>query len=231
MDFVKIGYTASVKEGRVFDTTDAETARKEKIFDSKRVYKPLPVIVGEGQVVKGLDEALKGMNPGEERTLELSPEKAFGARDSALIRLVPIKFFKQQGINPIPGMPVELDGRMARIQTVAGGRVRVDFNHDLAGKTVTYKVEVVSKAGSNDDKIRFLIERSFNESDGFKVNLSDKKLTVELPETAARDRNIVVRKASLSAELFKYLELSEVTYTENWKNPKAEKNKEEKQKE
>jgi FKBP-type peptidyl-prolyl cis-trans isomerase 2 len=229
MDFVTIEYTASIKDGRVFDTTDADTAKKEKIFDDKRVYRPLPVVVGEGSVVKGLDEALKDMKVGEEKTLELAPEKAYGQRNQNLIRLVPMKVFKQQGLNPIPGMPVELDGRMARIQTVAGGRVRVDFNHELAGKTVVYKVKVVSKAGSENDKVKFLVERSFNDSEDFKINLSGKKLTIELPEKASRDRNIMFRKASLSAELFKHLELSEVNYSETWKNPKAEKKEEKKE--
>jgi FKBP-type peptidyl-prolyl cis-trans isomerase 2 len=107
MDFLKIEYTASVKDGKVFDTTELEVAKSEKIFDSKRVYRPVPVILGEGQVVKGLDEALAGMKPGEEKTVELVPEKAFGLKDQNMIRLVPVKVFKQQGINPIPGMPVE----------------------------------------------------------------------------------------------------------------------------
>ena len=227
MDFVIIDYTARVKDGRVFDTTSAETAKKEDIFDDKRVYRPLPVIVGEGQVVKGLDEALKHLNVGEEKELELAPENAFGSRNPDFIRLVPIKVFKQQGINPVPGMPVELDGRHARIQTVAGGRVRVDFNHELAGRTLVYNVKVVSKAASDDEKVMFLIERSFNDADGFKLHLAAKKLSLDVPERAFRDRNILARKASLSAELFRYLELAEVKYTEDWKNPKAEKKSEE----
>jgi FKBP-type peptidyl-prolyl cis-trans isomerase 2 len=220
MDFVRIDYTAAVKDGRVFDTTDAEIAKKEDIFDSKRVYRPLPVIVGEGQVVKGLDEALSGMNAGEEKELELLPEKAYGVRDVNLIRLVPIKVFKQQGINPIPGMPVELDGRHAKIQTVAGGRVRVDFNNELAGKTLKYKVKVVSKAASDDEKAVFLLERSFNDSEGFVIKITGRKAAVDVPEKAFRDRNILFRKASLSAELFKYLSLEEVDYAEKWVNSK-----------
>jgi FKBP-type peptidyl-prolyl cis-trans isomerase 2 len=227
MDFVTIDYTARVKDGRVFDTTGADIARREGIFDDKRVYRPMPVIVGEGQVVKGLDEALKHLKVGEEKELELAPDSAFGARNPDFIRLVPIKVFKQQGINPVPGMPVELDGRNARVQTVAGGRVRVDFNHELAGRTLVYNVKVVSKAASDEEKIAFLIERSFNDAAGFKTHLSAKKVSVDVPEKAFRDRNILVRKASLSAELFRYLEMDEVKYSEDWKNPAAVKKGEE----
>ncbi|MDD5111480.1 MAG: peptidylprolyl isomerase [Candidatus Altiarchaeota archaeon] len=221
MDFVRIDYTARVKDGPVFDTTDAENARKEKVFDSKRVYRPMPVIVGEGQVVKGLEEALASMAVGEEKTVELSPDKAFGPKDPEMVRLVPIKYFKQQGLNPIPGMPVELDGRHARIQTVAGGRVRVDFNHELAGKTVVYSVKVVSKAASDNDKANFLVERSFNDAEGFAIAFKGKDVSLDLPEKVFMDRNLTVRKASLSAEFFKYLDASSVTYTESWKSKKA----------
>jgi len=221
MDFVRIDYTARVKDGGVFDTTDSETAQKEKVFDSKRVYRPMPVIIGEGQVVKGLEEALASMGVGEEKTLELSADKAFGAKNPDMIRLVPIKYFKQQGINPIPGMPVELDGRHARIQTVAGGRVRVDFNHELAGKAVVYQVKLVSKPSSDKEKAEFLVERSFNDAEGFDINFKGKDVSLDLPEKVFMDRNLTVRKASLSAELFKYLEASSITYTETWKNKKA----------
>jgi FKBP-type peptidyl-prolyl cis-trans isomerase 2 len=229
MDFVRTDYTGRVKDGVVFDTTDSETAQNERVFDPKRVYRPMPVIVGEGQVVKGLEEALGSMSVGEEKTVELSPDKAFGTKNPDMIRLVPIKYFKQQGLNPVPGMPVELDGRHARIQTVAGGRVRVDFNHELAGKTVVYQVKLVSKPSTDKEKAEFLLERSFNDAEGFKVVLSGKDVSIELPEKVFMDRNLIVRKASLSAEFFKYLDASSVTYTETWKNKKtAEKAGEEK---
>jgi len=223
MDFIKISYTGKVKDGRVFDTTQEAIAKSEKIFDSKRVYKPIPVAVGESQVVAGVDEALKSMKVGEKKTVEVSPEKGFGLRDPAMVRLVPIKFFRDQNINPIPGLPVEIDGRSARIQTVAGGRVRVDFNSDLAGKTLVYDVEVKEKAVSDEDKVKYLLERSFNGADGFGIKLAVKKLELTLPEAAQHDRNLLIRKASFSAEAFKYLKLEEVKFEEVWKNPDAKK--------
>jgi len=222
MKFVKLDYTAQIKGGPVFETTDKKKAEKEGIVDEKRPYVPLPIVVGGGQVIAGLDEALKDLSVGAEKKIEIPPEKGYGERNPALLRIVPIKVFRKEKINPIPGMPVELDGRPARVQTVAGGRVRVDFNHDLAGKTLVYDVKIVSEASTEKDTALFLVERNFATTEGFDVKVAGKKAEIALPEKVARDRAIVVRKASLSAELFKYLELHEVSYSEVWKNPKAE---------
>jgi len=228
MDFVKISYTARIKEGKVFDTTSTDIAKKEGIFDEKKIYKPLAIVIGESQVVAGLDDVLKEMKINEKRTVEIPPEKAYGQRDPKLIRLIPLGAFKKQKITPIPGMPIELDGRIAKVQTVAGGRVRVDFNSELAGKTIVFDVKLEEKAKNDEEKVKYLIERSFNDSKDFEIKLKSKAVEITLPETASKDRNILLRKASLSAEIFKYLDPNEITFTENWKNPKKVEKKEEK---
>ncbi|MFH1055926.1 MAG: peptidylprolyl isomerase [Candidatus Altiarchaeota archaeon] len=227
MDFIKINYTGRIKDGKVFDTTLPETAKKENIHDSRRVYKPLSVAVGEKQVIEGLDEALAGMKVGDKKTVTVEPEKGYGQKDSSLVKLVPIKFFKQQKINPMPGLPVEIDNMRGRVQTVSGGRVRVDFNSDLSGKTLVFDVEVVAKAQSEDDKVDFLIEHNFESIEGFQHKAEGKSLTITLPKKAFHDRNLLVRKASFTAEAFKYLHASEVTFQETWENPKVQKKKEE----
>lgn len=216
--FVKISYTGRVKEGPVFDTTNEKIARENGIFDEKRVYTALPVITGEKQVIQGLDEALEKMKPGDKKKVEISQEKGYGKRDPNLIRLVSRGVFKKQGITPIPGMTVELDGRHARIQTVSGGRVRVDFNHELAGRTLIFDVKIEKKAKDTREKILYLVERSFNNAEGFKIDSKAKEVEITIPEKAYRDRGIIVRKASLAAEIFRYLK-RDVIFKEFWKQP------------
>ena len=228
MDFIKINYTGRIKDGQVFDTTDEQLAKKENIYNSQRVYKPLNVAVGEGQVIKGLDEELAKMKVGEKRTVEISPEKGYGQKSPAMVKLVPLKLFRQEKMNPIPGMPVEIDNMRGKVQTVAGGRVRVDFNHELAGKTLIFDVEVADKAKSDEEKVDYIIERTFESTAGFEHKLAGKKLTLTLPKAAFHDRNLLVRKATFSAEAFKFLDLSDVTYQETWENQKKEEKKEEK---
>jgi FKBP-type peptidyl-prolyl cis-trans isomerase 2 len=224
--FVKISYTGKIKDGQVFDTTDAQIAKKENIFDQKRIYQAVPMIIGELQVLKGLDEALAGMKAGEEKELDISPENAYGQKDPNLVRLVPMKIFKQQNMMPIPGMVIELDGRPARIQTVSGGRVRVDFNSELAGKTLSYKVKIEKEAKTQEEKVKYLIERSFNTSEGFEEKITGKNIDIHVPEKSYKDRNVLVRKASLAAEIYKYADLESVTYIESWKKKKKEDKKE-----
>ncbi|MFH1789433.1 MAG: peptidylprolyl isomerase [Candidatus Altiarchaeota archaeon] len=223
MRFIKIDYTAQIKDGQVFDTTDEKKAKDAGIFDDKRTYAAAPIIVGEGQVIKGLDEALAKAKVGEKQKIEIPPEKAYGDRNPALLRIVPLKVFKKEKINPMPGMPVELDGQPARVQTVAGGRVRVDFNHDLAGKTLVYDLNVVSESATDKEKALFLVEKNFGSVEGFDVKVTGKKVEVTVPEKAYRDRAAIVRKASLSAELFRFMQSTEVSYTEVWKSPEKKK--------
>ncbi|RLI92366.1 MAG: peptidylprolyl isomerase [Candidatus Altiarchaeales archaeon] len=215
--FVRISFTGRIKNGRVFDTTDEEIARSEGIFNEDRTYGKLPIVIGAGHVIKGLDEALSKMKKGEEKEIEIPPEKAFGKRDPNLVRLVPLSAFKRNNINPIPGMVVELDGKLARIQTVSGGRVRVDFNHELAGKTVIYKVKIEDVAKNDRERIKFLVERNFNSSDEFNIRIKDKKIEIEIPENVYKDRNLLLRKAALVAEIFRFLEFNEVKFIETWK--------------
>jgi FKBP-type peptidyl-prolyl cis-trans isomerase 2 len=229
MDFIKINYTGRVKDGKIFDTTYEETAKKENMHDPKRVYKPMNVAVGQGQIIKGLDEALKDVKVGEKKTVTIESENAYGPKNPAYVRLVPVKYFKQQGINPIPGMPIEIDNMHGRVQTVSGGRVRVDFNHELAGKTLVFDVEVVGKAKTDEERVDYIIERNFEGTEGFKTKLEGKKLEITLPKKAFHDRNIVVRKASLTADAFKFLELAEVVFQEAWENPKDEEKKDKKE--
>ncbi len=218
--FVKISYTGKLKEGRVFDTTDEAVAKKEGMHDPKKIYSPISVIVGEGQVIAGLDKALKNMNAGQKKTLEIPPEEGYGKRDPARVELIPMRFFKQQNMRAIPGMPVEIDGRHGRIQTVAGGRVRVDFNSPLAGQTIVFDVNVESEAKTDKEKIDYLVERSFNDAKEFDVKTDAKKnASITLPRAAFQDRNILMRKASLAAELFRFMNIETVTFTENWENP------------
>ena len=220
--FVKISYTGRIKDGSVFDTTDKETAEKEKIIDEKRIYRPVPVVIGEKQVLPGLDDELKEMKAGEEKEVMLPPEKAYGQKDPNLIRLVPMKAFKQQNMMPIPGMVIELDGRPAKIQTVSGGRVRVDFNAELAGKTLEYKIKIDDEAKTQDQRLKFLIERSFNTLEGFEVRINARKIEIVIPEKSYKDRNLLVRKASLVTEIFRFTDVDSVTYADTWKKKKKE---------
>lgn len=137
--FIELDYTGRV-DGKVFDTTIKETAEKEGL--SRGEAKPVLIQVGVGEVIKGVDEALLKMKEGEKKTIRVPPEKGYGERRPELVRIIPLKAFKQSNITPVPGMLLTLDNMPAKVQSVSGGRVRVDFNHELAGKELEFELKI-----------------------------------------------------------------------------------------
>ena len=158
-DFVTIEFTGRIAHsGELFDLTSAEEAKKHNIYNPKHKYGPVLVIVGAHMVVPGLEQQLEEMKSGEERTFTLKPEDAFGKRDVRLIKIFSLAKFTKEKINPAPGMFVEINHTKAKIQSVSGGRVRVDFNHPLAGKEVSYTVKIVKQLTVPQEKLTALLD-------------------------------------------------------------------------
>ncbi|MFH1592405.1 MAG: peptidylprolyl isomerase [Candidatus Woesearchaeota archaeon] len=157
-DFVEIDYVAYDKEtGQVFDLTSEEIAKKEGIHDPKAKYGALIVCIGEGFVLKGLDEVLVGKEESEKFDIEIDPEKGFGKRDPKLMKLLSAGIFKKENIRPFPGLRVNLDGLIGTVRSVSGGRIVVDFNHPLAGHKLLYKVTIGKLIKDKQKKIDSLI--------------------------------------------------------------------------
>ena len=141
-DFIELDYTAKIKNNDiVFDTTIESEAKKHSIHNKKVTYKPLIIKVGEGHLVKGLDEFIVDKLPGDYH-VELEPEQAFGKKNAKLLRLMSIAEFHKNEIQPIPGLEVELDDKRGIVRSVNGGRVMVDFNHPLSSQDVIYDVNI-----------------------------------------------------------------------------------------
>ena len=142
-DFVRVNFTGKIKDtDDVFDTTYDEIAQEAGILDENKTYKPIPIVVGGNHLLPAIEEAIKGLEAGETKHIEVDSDNAFGPRNPQLIQLVPMKEFKRQGMNPFPGMRIQSEGSTGKILTVNGGRVKVDFNHELAGRDLVYEVEV-----------------------------------------------------------------------------------------
>lgn len=148
-DFIELLFTGKVKEGNVFDSNIKEDLSTANIQGNP---KPFVFPVGEEMFVRGADEFLIGKEVGE-YNIVLNPEDAFGKRNPKLIQMVPLKNFLQSRINPIPGAMLNFDGKMAKVLTVSGGRVMVDFNNPIAGKVVEYKLIVKRKVDDLKEKI------------------------------------------------------------------------------
>src|SRR5207249_3393537 len=127
-------------------TTHDEVAKKEGKFDEKKVYIEVPVVIGRGRLFEGLEAALVGAKVGETIEVLIPPEKGAGVRDPRLVELRTEREFLRQEISPEVGMEVSISGKHGVVTAVSAGRVRVDFNNPLAGKTLKYVVQATRKA-------------------------------------------------------------------------------------
>lgn len=184
-DMVKINYTGKTKEDNVvFDTTYENIAKKENIFDEKVIYRPFTLIIGKKWLPEGLEEQIAGMKEGQSKTIEVEAKKGFGLRDRSKIRLIQRREFQRHQIKPKEDTKVEIGGQMGRILKVSSSRVKVDFNHDLAGNDLVYDVEVIKKITDIKEQFICLLEKRLPGVDfsTTKIELKDKSIIVELPK-------------------------------------------------
>lgn len=153
-DFILVDYVGKIKDsGEVFDLTNEEVAKKENVHKKDFKYGPVPFIVGSEFAIRGLNEALKEMKVGEKKKVEIKPEKGFGERSEELVKLIPEARFRKQNVNVTPGETVTINRLKGKIISVDGGRVKVDFNHPLAGKTLDYEIEIVRQIDDLNEKV------------------------------------------------------------------------------
>jgi FKBP-type peptidyl-prolyl cis-trans isomerase 2 len=207
-DFIAVTYTGRLKDNnKIFDTNNLELAKKEKLFNPKHSYDPEVICVSQSDVVKGLDESFIGKEVNQDYTVEITPEKGFGKRDAKLFQLISAKVFKDQQIRPVPGLPVTINNMPGTVKTVSGGRILVDFNHPLSGKTILYEV-----------KIKKIVTDIKEKAEGYlKLFLGLKQVPIEAKENNLEIKlklpeNIQeVTKANLKERI---PELKEVTFKE-----------------
>ena len=133
------GNTVSVHYTGTLDSGD--------VFDSSREREPLEFTVGNGQVIPGFDRAVEGLAVGESRKVRLDPGEAYGEPREDLVVEVPRSQFPPQG-DPEVGMQVQVQvapgqNRVATVAEVDEEAITLDLNHPLAGKALTFDVELV----------------------------------------------------------------------------------------
>ena len=132
-DTVRVHYTGTLDDGTE--------------FDSSRDGDPIEFVLGEGQVIEGFDEALVGMSEGETLEVELPPEKAYGERSDELVISVNREDLPED-LDPEVGQTLAVDTgdeeeMAAWVAEVGEDAITVDLNHPLAGRTLTFEVELV----------------------------------------------------------------------------------------
>lgn len=119
-----------------------------EVFDSSREREPLAFTVGAGQMIPGFEEAVRGMQINETKKVTLAPGDAYGDVNPAMIQKVP-KEQLPEDLKPTVGQQLSSqtpDGRQMVVQVtdVQDDHIVIDANHPLAGKSLTFEIEVVS---------------------------------------------------------------------------------------
>ncbi|MDD5193330.1 MAG: peptidylprolyl isomerase [Candidatus Nanoarchaeia archaeon] len=177
-DFIEIEFTG-IANGEIFDTTSKEEAKK---IGLEADVKPMIISVGNQMLLQGLDENLDGKEMNKKYSVHLTPDKAFGKRNPDMIKIIPLRVFKEKDMNPYPGMTVQLDNYIAKILSVSGGRVSVDFNNPLAGKEIDYNFSIKRKITDTKEKINALLDFFLRMRFDFDIDETNKKVIFQKSE-------------------------------------------------
>lgn len=222
-DFILIDYVGRVSEtGEVFDTTIEDVAKEEGMYKEGGLYEPSLVVVGEGWVLKALDESLPNLKLKATEKIEIPPEKAFGNRDPEKIKLYPLRKLTSRRVTPQVGMRVEVDGRLATVRTIGSGRVLLDFNPPLAGKTLVYEVTVRKRLRRVKEKVLALIHRRLPQVDvnGFSLEIKRNLVTIEVPVEAFYVEGLQISKRGIFIDMQKFFPKKKtVKFIETFRKP------------
>ena len=227
---ILLDYTAKIKDsGEIFETTIEDEAKKHSLHEPNVKYMPKLVSVGEGWVLKGLDDALSETTAGDKKTIEVSPDKGFGERDKGKVRMIPLRKLGEDAEKVSVGDTVEIDNKKGIIRYIGSGRVQVDYNHRYAGKTILYDINITKSLDSDDDKISEILKSRLpveNEKIIYKKNGTTVDVTI--PEEIFRADGLAIIKHFIQTDQFKFASsLTKVNFVETYENKQAPKSKSE----
>ncbi len=133
-DTVKIHYTGTLEDGTVFDSSEGND--------------PLEFTLGSGQVIVGFEEAVTGMKSGDKKKVDIPADKAYGQRNDEMVLKAP-RDQVPSDIDPEVGQQLQMGGPngetvVVRVTEVTDEHVTLDANPPLAGKDLTFDIELVA---------------------------------------------------------------------------------------
>jgi peptidylprolyl isomerase len=132
-DTVQVHYTGTLDDGTVFDTSVDRN--------------PLQFTLGEGRVISGFEQAVAGMTPGESKTVRITVDEAYGPHDAEMVMAIDRSDFPEN-IEPRVGQMLQLhqpggQSIVVTVTEVSESSVTLDANHPLAGKDLTFDIELL----------------------------------------------------------------------------------------
>jgi len=155
-DRVAIEYVGRFEDGTVFGTSKYDVAADHGLAAAEDRapddYGPLTFTVGAGEVIAGLDDAVRGLSVGQTATTTVPPEAAYGEVCEDRLREYEREAFEAMVDEPAAvGLHVHAqNGLHGDVVAVREDTVEVDFNHELAGQTLVFELEVVDRRPGGD---------------------------------------------------------------------------------
>lgn len=153
-DFVELQFTGKTN-GVIFDSNIAEDLKT--IAPDAKPHKVI-VAAGHNMLPPGFDKALLDKEVGKQYTIHLKPSEGFGVRHKDLVKIIPVKVFHAQKLDPKPGATFFIDGRTVKVIAVSGARATVDFNNPLAGKELEYSFTIVRIIENEAERVDAFVE-------------------------------------------------------------------------
>jgi FKBP-type peptidyl-prolyl cis-trans isomerase 2 len=199
-DVVRFDYTLYV-DGKMLETSEEAVAKANGIHRGSRRYQPLTITLGSRQIIPGLESHMRSHGQeGKAVTADIAAADAYGERDPKKIQTIPMQKFKAQKVEPQVGMQLNLGNERGTVTQVAGGRVRVDTNHDLAGKPLRYEYTIREVVDDEQGKVAAVLENVFGPG-AAKATVAGDSVTVEVPDQVKFDQSWMMAKFRVVADL------------------------------
>lgn len=129
-----------------------------EIDNTRQHDAPVQLVVGDGNLLPGFDNALLGLKAGDRRTIHLPPEDAFGTWNPDNVQYFDTVKFEDL---PVEGNIIEFEDKAKAsvfgvVKSVNADIIEVDFNHPLAGKNITFAVEVFKVTPSGQQAVQLV---------------------------------------------------------------------------
>jgi len=210
-DFIRINYTGRLDDGTIFDTTYEDVAKEKEVYDENTSYESYVIIVGSEHVVSGMDEDFVGKEAGYNGTVEVPPEKGYGKHKTELVKTYPLSRFNEK---PVKGMQVLIEEQPGVVTMTVGRRVRVDFNSQMAGKSLVYDYTIEELIDDDTEKVKSLLNSYFRKD--FDVAIVDDTVLIGPPSDLWLNEQWLLAKRRLAYELMRSMELKRVQFVEEY---------------
>ena len=216
-DFVELDYTLrTTDDDEVIDTTHESVAEEAGIADEEnRDFTPRTIIIGDGHVFESVDESLRGSEVGDGDSVIITPEEGFGEYDPEEVRTVSADKIPED--DRYPGATVQIDRQQGHIETIIGGRARVNFNHPLAGEELEYDYEIAAVVDDREQQAEGILGMQLQEVPDLWIATDsvDEEVTVE-PDDDDEDAEPTTETQTVEKETLYIEATQQLTMNQQW---------------